>query len=225
MTSLNFAVADAQGLVQSLKAQEGRRYAKVNAMLIADGEQLAPTAENIRQAFKFLEGADPRRDVVVLFLAGHGISAQESKFFFLPKDAAMNGNNVDASRAISGDEIMTVLDAPGNRLVFIDACQSGGVDNDRMVRSLMDTNAFVFAASRGNELSYESKELGHGFFTYSIMSALGGAPAALAEGRSVSVLSMSGFVKDDVPKKTGGRQNPSAYSLGFYDFPMAVIRQ
>ena len=225
MTSLNFAVADAKGLVDSLKAQEGRRYAKVNAMLIADGEQLAPTAENIRQAFKFLEGADPRRDVVVLFLAGHGISAQESKFFFLPKDAAMNGKNVDAGRAISGDEIMSVLDAPGNRLVFIDACQSGGVDNDRMVRSLMDTNAFVFAASRGNESSYEDPRLGHGYFTYSIMSALGGAPAALAEGISVSVLSMSGFVKDDVPKKTGGRQNPSAYSLGFYDFPMAVIRQ
>jgi WD40 repeat protein len=225
MTSLNFAVADAKGLVLSLKAQEGRRYAKVNSMLIADGEQLAPTAENIRQAFKFLEGADPRRDVVALFLAGHGISAQESKFFFLPKDAAMNGKNVDTSRAISGDEIMTVLDAPGNRLVFIDACQSGGVDNDRMVRSLMDTNAFVFAASRGNELSYESRELGHGFFTHSIMSALGGAPAALSEGRNVSVLSMSGFVKDDVPKKTGGRQNPSAYSLGFYDFPMAIIRQ
>jgi WD40 repeat protein/formylglycine-generating enzyme required for sulfatase activity len=223
LTNLNFAVADAKGLVQSLKEQEGIRYTKVNSMLIADEEQLAPTAENIKQGFKFLEGADPRRDVVVLFLAGHGISAQESKFFFLPKDAAINGKNVDVGLAISGDEIMTVLDAPGNRLVFIDACQSGGVDNDRMVRSLMDTNAFVFAASRGNELSYESKELGHGFFTHSIMSALGGAPAALAEGRNVSVLSMSGFVKDDVPKKTGGRQNPSAYSLGFYDFPMAVI--
>jgi uncharacterized caspase-like protein len=116
------------------------------------------------------------------------------------------------------------LDAPGNRLVFIDACQSGGVDNDRMVRSLMDTNAFVFAASRGNELSYESRELGHGFFTHSVMTALKGAPAALAQG-SVSVLSMSGFVKDDVPKKTGGQQNPSAYSLGFYDFPVAVINK
>jgi len=225
LTNLNYAVADAKGLVDSLKAQEGKRYGKVNAMLIADGEAQAPTTANIKQGFKFLEGADPRRDVVILFLAGHGISAQESKFFFLPKDAIFSGNRiVDATKAISGDEIMTVLDAPGNRLVFIDACQSGGVDNDRMVRSLMDTNAFVFTASRGNELSYESKELGHGFFTYSVMSALKGAPAALAQG-SVSVLSMSGYVKDDVPKKTGGRQNPSAYSLGFYDFPVAVIKQ
>jgi uncharacterized caspase-like protein len=163
--------------------------------------------------------------VVVLFLAGHGISAQEGKFFFLPRDAAFSGDRVvDSGRAITGDEIISVLDAPGNRLVFIDACNSGGVDSDRMVRSLMDTNAFVFTASRGTELSYESRELGHGFFTHSVLTALGGAPAALAEGRNVSVLSMSGFVKDDVPKRTQGRQNPSAYSLGFYDFPIVMIR-
>jgi uncharacterized caspase-like protein len=161
--------------------------------------------------------------VVILFLAGHGISAQQGKFFFLPKDAAFSGDKiVDASRAISGDEIMSVLDAPGNRLVFIDACQSGGVDSDRMVRSLMDTNAFVFAASRGNELSYEDPKLGHGYFTHSVMSALKGAPAALAQG-NVSVLSMSGFVSLDVPRLTGDRQHPSAYSLGFYDFPVAHI--
>jgi len=221
--NLNFCVADAKGLVDSMKTQEGKRYAKVNSLLIADGEAQTPTAANIKQGLKFLEGAAPR-DVVVLFLAGHGISAQESKFFFLPKDAAFSGNKVvDASRAISGDEIMSVLDAPGNRLVFIDACQSGGVDNDRMVRSLMDTNAFVFAASRGNELSYEDPKLGHGYFTHSVMSALKGAPAALAQG-SVSVLSMSGFVQIDVPRLTGDRQHPSAYSLGFYDFPMALIK-
>jgi len=224
MKSLNCAVADAKGLVDSLKAQEGKRYGKVNAMLIADGEAQAPTTDNIKQGLKFLEGANPRRDVVILFLAGHGISAQEGKFFFLPKDAVFSGNRiVDTSKAISGDEIMTVLDTPGNRLVFIDACNSGSVDNDRMVRSLMDTNAFVFTASRGYENSFEDPKLGHGYFTYSIMSALKGAPAALAQG-SVSVLSMSGYVKDDVPKKTGGRQNPSAYSLGFYDFPVAEIK-
>ena len=124
--------------------------------------------------------------------------------------------------AISGDEIMSVLDAPGNRLVFINACNSGGVNNDYMIRMLMDTNAFVFTASRGTELSYEFRDLRHGFFTYIILSALSGTPAALAQG-NVSVLSMSGYVREDVPRMTNGLQNPSAYSRGFYDFPLAVI--
>jgi uncharacterized caspase-like protein len=93
-----------------------------------------------------------------------------------------------------------------------------------MVRALQESNAFVFAASRGNELSYESKELGHGFFTYNIMNALKGARTALAEG-NVSVRSMSGFVSIEVPKQTNNRQNPKVHSLLFCDFPVAVIRQ
>jgi hypothetical protein len=223
LRDLNYCVADARGVIDSLKAQEGVRYGKVNSLLVADDADVKPTAANIRQSFKFLEDAKPR-DVVLLFLAGHGVSAQEGKFFFLPRDAAISaGKTVEPARAISGDEIVSVLDAPGNRLVFIDACQSGGVDNDRMVRSLMDTNAFVFAACRGNESSLELADLGHGVFTYSIMDALKGAARAQAAG-NISVISMSGFVSLDVPQRTGNRQNPKAYSLGFYDFPVAMVK-
>ena len=60
-------------------------------------------------------------------------------------------------------------------------------------------------------------------FTYSIMQGLRGAPAAQAQG-NVTVVSLSGFVSYDVPRITGGAQNPKAYSLGFYDFPMAIIK-
>jgi WD40 repeat protein len=223
INSLNFCVADAKGVIASLKEQEGRRYAKVNSLIIADGEELAPNAVNIRQNLKFLDQAG-ERDVVLLFLAGHGVSDNAGKFLFLPNDTRMNKDKtvVEAS-AITDSDIVKVLDRAGNLLVFIDACQSGGVDNDRLVRSLMDTNAFVFTSSRGNELSQERKELGHGVFTYSIMNGLRGAPAAQAQG-NVTVVSLSGFVSQDVPRITGGAQNPKAYSLGFYDFPMAVIK-
>jgi len=222
LRNLDYCVADAQGVIESLKAQEGVRYGKVHSLLISDDAKIKPTAANIRKHLKFLEGAGPK-DVALLFLAGHGMSAAEGKFYFLPKDAVVSkGNNVTVSRAISGDEIVAVLDAPGNRLVFIDACKSGGVDNDRMVRLFMDTNAFVFAACRGNESSLELPNLGHGVFTYSVMDALKGAAGARAAD-NVSVKSMSGFVQIDVPERTDNRQHPSAYSLGFYDFPITVI--
>jgi len=86
----------------------------------------------------------------------------------------------------------------------------------------MDTNAFVFASSKGNEYSYEMPELGHGVFTYSIIDALRGATQARAAG-NISVISMSGFVSLDVPRRTDRRQHPSAYSLGFYDFALAGV--
>jgi len=118
------------------------------------------------------------------------------------------------------------LEGNGNRLLFIDACQSGGVDNNRMIRAMMESNAFVFAASQGNELSYEDARWGggHGVFTFSILNALRGAPAALAEN-NVSVRSMSGFVSLEVPRQTQNLQNPRVHSLLFADFPLAVIRE
>jgi len=221
--NLNFCVADAKGVIASLKAQEGKRYAKVNSLIIADGESLAPTADIIRKNLNFLDKAG-ERDVVLLFLAGHGVSNNAGKFLFLPTDVKLNADkSVAENTTITDGDIVKVLDRAGNLLVFIDACQSGGVDNDRLVRSLMDTNAFVFTSSRGNELSQERRDLGHGVFTYSIMEGIKGAVAAQAQG-NVTVLSLSGFVSQDVPRITGGAQNPKAYSLGFYDFPVAVIK-
>jgi hypothetical protein len=223
---LNFCVADAKGVIASLKAQEGRRYAKVNSLLIADGEALAPTAANIRQYLTFLDQAG-ERDVVLLFLAGHGISDQ-GKFFFLPRDAVIANGVLDASLAVSGDELVTALEGPGRRLLFIDACHSGGVDGDRMVRALQESNAFVFTASKGDEESLEDPRIGHGYFTDSIMKALGGAPAARTLENNVTVLSMSVFVKNDVSRRVmenhRRQQTPQVHSLLYSDFPMAVIR-
>jgi hypothetical protein len=91
-----------------------------------------------------------------------------------------------------------VLDAPGNRLIFIDACHSGGVDNDRMIRSLMNTNAFVF--------------------TYSIVQRLRGRRTSLGMDQ------LSAEVSVDVPRITNDQQHPSAYSLGFHDFIISERR-
>jgi hypothetical protein len=55
------------------------------------------------------------------------------------------------------------------------------------------------------------------------MQGMKGTADAIAQG-NVTVLSLSGFVMRDVPRITGGAQNPKAYSLGFYDFPVAIIK-
>jgi len=234
--NLNFTVADATRLIETLKTQEGRSYAKVNSLLVTDG-----TAAEVRQSFRFLDQAG-ERDTVLLFIAGHGITDRDGKFFFLTRDAVFTDYNVvndrqgnpmpvdivvDATRAVSGDEIMPMLEGSGRRLLMIDACQSGAVDTVRMTRALQKSNAYVFTASQGNESSQESARWGggHGVFTYSVLNALRGAPSALAQpGNEVRVWSMSGYVQLEVPRETGGQQNPRLYSLLSADFPLAVIR-
>jgi hypothetical protein len=224
INNLNFCVADAKGVIDSLKAQEGKNYAKVNSLLIADGEALTPTVDNIKRNLSFFDQAG-EKDVILLFMAGHGVSDNAGKFLFLPSDTRRNANGslVETTTITDGD-IVKVLNRAGNLLIFIDACQSGGVDNDRLVRVLQETNAFVFASSRGNELSQERADLGHGVFTYSVMEGIKGAVTAQAQG-NVTVLGLEVFVTQDVSKITGGAQNPKGYSLGFFDFPMAVVRQ
>jgi len=189
---------------------------------------------------KFLDGVG-ERDTVLIFMAGHGITDRNGKFFFLTRDAVFTDYKtvndwqgkpipveivVDANRAVSGDEITEVLKGQGRRLLMIDACQSGAVNTERMIHALQESNAYVFSASQGNESSLEDKRWGggHGVFTYSVLNALRGASAAIAQpGNEVRVLSMSGFVRLEVPRETGGRQNPRLDSRLSADFPLAII--
>jgi WD40 repeat protein len=227
LSSLNFCANDARELITAFKVQEGKRYGKVNSLLIADGEIVEPTADNIRNNLKFLDQAG-QRDVVLLFLAGHGLS-EGNRFYFLAKDAAIiNGEKVDPTRAISDETLKTVLNAPGRRLIFIDACQSGGMDIDRFMHSLKRTNAFMLSSSEGTMPSYEDAPNmilwnRHGAFSYSIIRGLNGL-AAPSRGAGIGVLQLSGYVRKEVPDLTRQYplpQKPVQYSWGFGDFDIA----
>jgi uncharacterized caspase-like protein len=155
---------------------------------------------------------------VLLFMAGHGITDKSGNFFFLARDAVVtkgNDGSITVARGVPNDDLIAVLEAPGNRLVFIDACQSGAVDNNRLIRSLMDSNAFVFAASQGDEFSYELADLRHGAFTYSIVQQLAGRNAARG---GIGMLQLSGNVSNDVVRITQDRQHPKPYYQGYHDF-------
>jgi hypothetical protein len=220
MQNLNFCGNDAKELIDAFKTQEGRRYATVNTLLIADDSPVEPTTENIREGLRFLDQADDR-DVVILFMAGHGITDGGGNFFFLARDAVVtknNSNSFTVSRGITNDDIIAVLEAPGNRLIFIDACQSGSVDNNRLIRNLMDSNAFVFAASRGNESSLEYPMLRQGAFTYSMIQQL--LARSSARG-GIGMLQFSGSVSNEVIRMTRDRQHPKPYYQGYHDFFVA----
>ncbi|MDR2701672.1 MAG: caspase family protein [Spirochaetaceae bacterium] len=227
--NLNYCANDAKELVKSFEAQQGKRYSTVHSRLIIDGG-IEPTAENILKHLSFLEGAGPR-DVVLLFLGGHGIS-EGNKFYFLTKDAVMKNGKVNPAYAISDEVLKKVMDKPGRRLIFIDACNSGGMDIDSFMHSLQRTNAYMLAASEGDKYSYEDpperlswKWGGHGVFSYSIIRSLNGetdVPRGNWDG--ISVLGLSWYVREDVKKLTENlryQQKPVPYTWGFSDFDIA----
>ncbi|MCL2758830.1 MAG: caspase family protein [Treponema sp.] len=225
--NLNYTGNDVRELIKSFKAQEGKRYRTVNYRMLIEGE-IEPTAANVHEQIKFLQGAD-QRDVVLLFMSGHGLSEGDT-FYFLTKDAVINNNVIDPNHAITDETLKVILNAPGRRLIFIDACQSGGMDINSFMYSLRRTNAFMLSSSEGDKPSYELWRLGlpggpqgHGAFAYSIINGLNGYARPRADA-NISVLQLSGYVLNRVREETKTQryqQRPVQYSWGFSDFEIA----
>ena len=221
LLNLEFCGNDASKLVEILEEQEEKRYRKVHSHLIITDGKIEPTAENIRDGLKFLEQAR-QRDVVLLFLAGHGTS-DGGKFYFLAQDAIMEYGKVTREFAITDDDLRITLNMPGRRLIFIDSCQSGGMDINDFMYSLRRTNAYMLSSSEGDKPSYEDRGLRHGFFTYSIIKGLEGMARSTNE-TNISVLELAEYVKRTVMQLTRWKmfqQRPVQYSWGFSDFDIA----
>jgi WD40 repeat protein len=199
LSPLKYAGDDAREIVNAFKAQEGKRYGKVHSMLL---EGTAAWGQ-IQNGFRFLEQAGPQ-DLVILFLAGHGVSDRDGNFLFLPKDARRRGN--DWEQAISRREIDAIRNILGQKLVFIDACHSAAnsrtIDNTRLFRAF-DNSTVVFTSSKGNESSLELDNKKHGIFTYTILEGLkGGADLDVGFGKDgfVTMDELNTYVKGNVSR-------------------------
>ena len=225
LNPLNSAVADARGIISTFKRQEKLMFERVHSRLIADGEPLRPDYSTILDNLGFLRQAR-HDDVVLLFLAGHGLNDDRGKFFFMPRDARVDPDgSFRRARAISWQAFADALDLPARKIVFADACHSGGVDNDAMARSLMETGGVVFTSSTGLQSSYEI-DAGHGAFTWALIEGLGNeAKANLIDDQWISMKELDTYVSDAVSKMTRNAQTPLTHVPGGYkDFRIALVR-
>jgi WD40 repeat protein len=230
--NLSYAAADAREIIGAFKAQEGKLYRRVESLLIADGSDVAPTRDNIIDNLGFLQQAG-QRDVVMLFIAGHGVNDDGGNFFLLPSNAAFNPDgSIRQSRAIPNRDIRSILDLPGQKLVFIDACHSEGtsgkktraVENNGLVRELMDAGTVIFTSSRGSELSQEAKEYGHGVFTWAIIQGMQGQADLIKDG-IITMKELDTYVSETVPRLTKGLQHPTTSTPeGYINFNVAELK-
>jgi len=213
--NLSYAVNDAKELVNVFKKQEGRCYGKVNTLVIADGERQKPTADVIRESFKWFKQAK-NRDLCILFIAGHAVNDQDGNYYFLPTDAAFDeAGKIIPKTAISNKEIYSVLDIDmtGSKLFILDTCHSAGagksdtVDTNGFIRQAKEYNPVIFSSCQGSEKSLEKPEFKHGLFTYGIIKGMEGE-AATRSG-TVTIKSLDSYVSDIVSELSNGRQNPT----------------
>ncbi|MBI5893761.1 MAG: caspase family protein, partial [Deltaproteobacteria bacterium] len=232
ITSLTYAVADAEGIVEAFNSQKGKLFREIKSLIINDNSPIKPTRDNITDNLDYVKKAG-HNDIVLLFIAGHGINDESGEFYFLPSDASISEDgSIKKSKAISWRDIKAILDIPAKKLIFADTCHSEGVsgkktrgvDNDRFVKELQEANAVIFTSSRGKELSQESDKWKHGAFTYALIEGIKGK-ADLIKDNKISMKELDTYVSETVPQITNGAQHPITNTPdGYVNFPVAVIK-
>lgn len=214
--SLRFADRDARSVAEVLAQQSnGALYREVRSQVLLNA---AATRESILDALGGLLDQVSVDDVVVLFLAGHGVQERTTgSYYFLPAPASP-ANMITAGLRVSDlDQMVRVLrGAVRGVVVLLDTCRAGALplpaqnslSADELVsRFSAAEGTFLLAASRPGEDSEELAELEHGAFSYALLEGLRGAADSDRNGL-LPISELFGFVAQRVPALTGGRQHP-----------------
>jgi WD40 repeat protein len=173
-----------------------------------------------------------RRDVLFVFLSGHGIYRQYKdmngrELYFWnydldPQDAVTTG----LSFIELGQRITSL---PADIIIATDACHSGGagsdvvrgLDPDELAKRLYSINErgmYILNAARSEELAWEKTDLGHGVFTVAVLEALDKL------GADVTMLDLIAYVQKRVPSLKDGKQTPVCRMYGDL-LPLVVFRK
>ena len=237
--NLRYSGKDADDFAAALQVGGNKLFdGRVNLKLLTASRPAAdkPGRDNLLKALDGLKQAKPG-DVVVVYLAGHGINhagtKDESDYYFLTADSktANLAAAVDRGMAVSSKKLVESLKAvPARKQVLIlDTCASGklvekmdfsgsrGVPGAqvRALDKLKDrTGVFVLAGCASDAVSYEATTYGQGVLTYALLQGIRGL--AVADDQ-VEVGRLFDFAADTVPrlaKDIGGVQRPVVAGRG-----------
>ncbi|WP_398470312.1 caspase domain-containing protein [Tardiphaga sp.] len=211
-------VNDANAMTETLKAAkfdivEARRDLKATEM---------------RRALRDFSDKARDADVAVVYFAGHGIEVDGTNYL-IPTDALLERDTDVYDEAFSLERILvTVEPAKKLRLVILDACRDNPfvktMKRTAASRAITRGLAKVEPASPNTLIAYSAK---------AGSTALDGdarnSPFTAALVRHIATPGLDlrkafGFVRDDVLKETGNRQEPYVYgSLGGNDVPLVPV--
>ena len=214
--NLQFADADAESMADTIQAAAGNGpYREVRALVLTNEQA---TRENILGGLsRFLGQAGPD-DVVVLFVAGHGIrDLVTDSYYFLPAPATADNLVTEGLRMSDFDELLRVIRRNVKAVVvMLDTCHAGAlgipssrsVSGDDMARQMTAGEGFfLLAATKPGEESKEQSSLAHGAFTYAVLEGLRGSADSNGDGQ-LTVSELFGYVARRVPALTQGQQHP-----------------
>src|SRR5215216_994067 len=193
---------------------------------VVDSRRDLPAAETRRALRDFADRARDA-DIAVVYYAGHGIEVDGANYL-IPVDARLERDTDIYDEGLSLDRILIAIEpAKKLRLVILDACR----DNP-FSRTMKRT---VASRAIGQGLAKVEPTSPNVLIAY---SAKAGSTAADGDGKNspftaalshhltkpgLDVRRAFGFVRDEVLKTTGNKQEPFVYgSLGGEDVPLVL---
>ncbi len=218
IATLDYSRADAEAILQAFRDGSGGLYTVKQSLLLANEEVTRDKWRNALQNLKTaLTGHVSPDDLIVLFLAGHGVvDPKTERYYFVGYDLQV-ADYLEGRYAncISWEDFRALSDIPCRKLVVLDTCHSGALQPlsarglKAAVRALQEDVFLSVTASAGNEKSEEDEQWGHGAFTKSLLEALDGRADTSGDGL-VTLREVVRYAQQAVPKLTEGRQNPTA---------------
>jgi len=244
---LRFASKDAQdfGTAMGLIANK-ELFPESNIQVLATGTNNLPTKENIQTAFEALKETKPK-DVVIVFLAGHGVkgTSEEEGYLYVTMHAnsiaQIQDKDTQQTVAVSSKELNNWLRSiPANKQVMIlDTCAAGAMikelmssrnltaDQIRAIDKLQRSSGLhILMGSAADSVSYEASQYGQGLLTYSLLEGMK-LGSGVTNNKMVSVDGLFSYAQDRVAglaRDIGGVQQPryaapdgQAFAIGQVD--------
>lgn len=187
------------------------------------------TALDTRRVLRDFADATRDADIAVVYYAGHGIEVEGSNYL-IPVDARLERDTDVYDEALSLDRVLVAVEpAKQLRLVILDACRDNPFGRT-MKRTLASRSigrglAQVEPTSSNTLIAYSAKA---GFTAQDGDGANSPFTIALSKHLTTPGLDVRrafGFVRDDVLKSTGNKQEPFVYgSLGGEDVPLVPVK-
>ena len=243
LPKLDNAVNDAKGIIDSLVSSTSGLFAAVKPVALLN-EQAG--LSKIKQALTQIGKDAKPNDLVVLFLAGHGISI-DGRYYFMPHDAKLSGNIKEQVKATSLTQKMLsdLLSAlPTSRVaVLIDSCNAGAfavmgsvVQNSSRERAwtgslAQNTGRFVLAGTSTEQEALDGIN-GHGVFTAVLLEGLSGKADQEVGGNNdhrINIFELQKYTSQRVPEEAHKispthAQNVSGFFAGSEFFDLTVSK-
>ncbi len=187
------------------------------------------SALDTRRVLREFADATRDADIAVVYYAGHGIEVEGSNYL-IPIDAKLERDTDVYDEALSLDRVLVAVEpAKQLRLVILDACRDNpfGKTMKRTIasRGIGRGLAQVEPTSPNTLIAYSAKA---GFTAQDGDGANSPFTIALSKHLTTPGLDVRrafGYVRDDVLKSTGNKQEPFVYgSLGGEDVPLVPVK-